>query len=104
MAASKRKRQGPTKPTGKRMKKTLFNKTPPHVRSVDEIPIPDVATKRHAKNAGKDPALPIVVDITMDDAEGPALDIVANASINSEVLVHCLSSFVKFFVAKTNYE
>ena len=104
LASAKRKRQGPAKPTGKRMKKTLFNKTLPNVRSAGEIPSPDVATKRHAKNAGKDPALPVVVDVTMDDAEGPAPDIVADASINSEVPVHCLSSFVKLSVAKTNYE
>ena len=104
MASAKRKRQGPAKPTGKRMKKTLFSKTPPDVRSAGEIPSPDVATERHAKNAGKEPALLVVVDVTMDDVEGLALDIVADASINSEVPVHCLSSFVKFSVAKTNYE
>ena len=104
MAAAKRKRQGPAKLKGKRMKKNLFSKTPPDARSAGEIPSPDVATKRHAKNAGKDPALPVVVDVTMDDAEGPAPDIVADASINSDVPVHCLSSFVKFSVAKTNYE
>ena len=104
LASTKRKRQGPAKPTSKRIKKTLFSKTPPDVRSAGEIPSPDVATERHAKNADKDPALPVVVDVTMDDAEGPAPDIVVDASINSEVPVHCLSSFVKFSVAKTNYE
>ena len=105
LASAKRKRQGPAKPTGKRMKKTLFIKTPPDVRSAGEIPSPDVATERHAKNAGnKDPALPVVVDVMMDDVEGPAPDIVADASINNEVPVHYLSSFVKFSLVKTNYE
>ncbi|MCO5560411.1 hypothetical protein L7F22_014026 [Adiantum nelumboides] len=92
LAKAKRKRQGSAKPPSKRMKKTLFSKTPPDVRSGDEIPCPDIEIGRHAKDASKDPALPLVFYLTMVDAdEGPAPDTVVDASLNTEALIHRVS-------------
>ncbi|MCO5554216.1 hypothetical protein L7F22_007744 [Adiantum nelumboides] len=61
------------------------------VRSGGENPCPDIEIGRHAKDAGKDPALPWVIDKMMVGAEGPAPDIIANASLNNEVHVHRVS-------------
>ncbi|MCO5558955.1 hypothetical protein L7F22_012546, partial [Adiantum nelumboides] len=73
------------------MKKTLFSKTSPDVRSGGEIPCPDVKIEWHAKDASKDLALPRVIDLMMVGAKGHALDTVIDASLNSEVHVHRLS-------------
>ncbi|MCO5564605.1 hypothetical protein L7F22_018270 [Adiantum nelumboides] len=91
LVEAKRKRQGSAKPPSKRMKKTLFSKTPPDVRSGGEIPCLDVEIERHAKDAGKVPALLGVIDLAMVGAEGPILDTIVDASLNSEVPIHCVS-------------
>ncbi|MCO5610999.1 hypothetical protein L7F22_065247, partial [Adiantum nelumboides] len=91
LAEAKRKRQESAKPPSKRMKKTLFSKTPSDVRSGGEIPCPDVEIKRHAKDVGKDPTLPRVIDLKMVGVEGLALDTVADASLNNKVPVYCVS-------------
>ncbi|MCO5588564.1 hypothetical protein L7F22_042521 [Adiantum nelumboides] len=83
LAEAKRKRQGSAKPPSKRMKKTLFNKTPPRARSGSEIPCLDIEIGRHAKDASKDPALSWVIDLIVDADEGPSLDTIADASLNT---------------------
>ncbi|MCO5579351.1 hypothetical protein L7F22_033206 [Adiantum nelumboides] len=83
LAEAKRKRQGSTKPPSKRMKKTLFSKTPLDVGS-GEGPAPH--TVADASINIEVPIHRVSIYDTM-----PAPDTVADASLNNEVPAHCVS-------------